>query len=92
MLEQAVCDRMHWLLSRDVPVDVVTWRPHGFSEALRDLLWEHNVPVRDVKSGSYANLSPWVATDPYTSTVYDPDPDHRYGYGFKARDFFSERF
>ena len=41
--------------------------------------------MRDVYAGEYKDISPNLATDPGVSTVYDPDPHHRFGYGYKAR-------
>lgn len=90
---QSVCDYIYALMSRyDVPVDVVTWRPQEFADVLHNKLWERRVPVRTTMTADYRSLSPWVATDPDVSVVYDPDPNHRFGYGFKAREFSLERF
>lgn len=91
--DQKVCDYMYALMSRfDVPVDVFTWHSSEFAVAIHDALWERNVPVRYTTSGEYRALSPWVATDENIALVYDADPAHRFGYGFKAREFSLERF
>jgi len=91
VFDQHVCDYIYGLISRyDVPVDVVTWHGTEFAEALHTKLWDHRVPVRNTNSADYSSLSPWVATDTTISTVYDPDPNHRFGYGYKARDFSLE--
>lgn len=83
-----VCDYMHDLMSRwNAVVEVLTWREPPFAELLYNRLWELDVPVRDVRSAVYRHASPWLATDPRVSVVYDADPDHRFGYGFKAREF-----
>jgi hypothetical protein len=83
-----VCDYIHDLITRrGVAVEVITWRTSGFAEAVHDQLWLMDVPVRQTRSGSYALLSHRIATDPTVSLVYDADPHHRFGYGFKAREF-----
>lgn len=71
----------------DTPIDVLTWRPIGFAEALYERLWYYDLPVRSTHSTTYAMASPQMATDPAITVVYDADPDHRFGYGFKARQF-----
>jgi hypothetical protein len=70
-----------------VPIDVLTWRPIGFAEALHDRLWHYDMQVRSTRSVEYSMVSPQMATDPAITTVYDADPEHRFGYGFKAREF-----
>lgn len=71
----------------DMPVVVVTWRPTGFAALVHDRLWELKCPVSETLSSTYARLSPLYATDPDIITVYDADPEHRFGYGFKCREF-----
>ena len=68
-------------------VEVVTWKPAGFAAVLHDRLWAAEVFVDATKSASYRSLSQRTATDTRVSLVYDPDPTHRWGYGFKAREF-----
>lgn len=74
------------------PVEVITWHPHEFGVLIHERLWDMDVQVRDVRSGDYSSLSPWIATDPTISCVYDADPTHRFGYGFKAREFVAGQF
>jgi len=89
----AVCDYIYRLIDRfNLPVDVITWRPPGFAAVLHDRLWEMDVSVRDTRSGEYRLLSQRIATDPTISTVYDADPTHRFGYGYKAREFSIGRY
>ena len=88
-LDLAVCDHMASLVAMNVPVDVITWRPSGFAHNLLNHLWDHEVPVRDVRIGSYRALSQHIATDREVTIVYDPDPAHRSGYGWKARQWFA---
>jgi hypothetical protein len=71
----------------EVPIEVLTWRPIGFAEALYERLWYYDVNVRSVKSTTYQIASQDIATDPYFRMVYDADPAHRFGYGFKCREF-----
>lgn len=70
-----------------VPVELITWRPSGFADCIRDFTSDLRIPIRDVRFGSYEELSPSIATDNDVQIVYDPDPHHRFGYGFKARQF-----
>lgn len=88
-----VCDYMHTALSRlEMVIDVVTWRPMEFAELLHDRLWNMDVPVRETFSSDYRSMSPRVATDTGVTVVYDADPAHRFGYGYKARDFNIGRY
>jgi hypothetical protein len=83
-----VCDFMNACIYRyNTIVEVVTWRPKGFAEALKDRLWELDVPVERVRSGDYPTLSQHFAMDTEVLMIFDPDPNHRFGYGFKAREF-----
>lgn len=76
------------LISRhNVPVDVLTWRPIEFAELLYDRLWYYDTHVRSVKASTYPRASQQIATNDNFTLVYDPDPSHRWGYGFKAREF-----
>ena len=85
--DHRVCNYMHALMSRyGVPVEVITWQPHGFSKVLADRLWGMDLPVREVTAGEYKNMSQTLAIDPSVTTVYDPDPTHRFGYGYKVRE------
>jgi hypothetical protein len=70
-----------------IPVDVITWHPIGFAEALYDRLWYYDMHVHEVRSAEYSMASPQMALDPMVTAVYDADPNHRFGYGFKAREF-----
>lgn len=82
-----VLDYMHGLMSRyGVPVEVLTWHPHGFARVLADRLWDHDLPVRDVYAGDYENVSQQIAIDGSVSIVYDADKHHRWGYGWKCRE------
>lgn len=87
-----VCDYITTLVVKhEVPVDVITWHAKGFAEALHDRLWALDVPVRSTRERSYAAYSHRAATDNFINLVYDPDPAHRFGYGFKAREFSTGR-
>lgn len=88
-----VCDHMTALMGRHgTPIDVLTWRPIGFANALHDRLWYLDVPVRETKSATYPSASQHFATDPEVTLVYDADPAHRWGYGYKGREFSIGRF
>jgi hypothetical protein len=84
-----VLDHLHDMMARfQSQIEVVTWHPPGFATVLRDRIWELAVPVSDCFSAlSYGSLSQHLATDRNVTAVYDPDPQHRFGYGFKCRDF-----
>lgn len=84
-----VMDTIHDMLSRfQARIEVITWRPPGFAEVLYDRMWELDVPVSDVHSPiSYMSISQRIATDPSVNAVFDADPRHRLGYGFKCREF-----
>jgi hypothetical protein len=85
--DHRVCNYMDALMRKyNVPVEVITWQPHGFARVLSDRLWEMQLPVRDVIAGTYKNMSQTIAIDTGVSTVYDPDPHHRYAYGYKVRE------
>lgn len=73
-------------------IQVITSRPPGFAELVHDRLWELDCTVDKTKSGNYRSLSQRFATDKAVGIVYDPDPAHRLGYGFKAREFNIGRF
>ncbi len=84
-----VLDHLYDLMARyAATVEVATWHPPGFAPVLKEHIWGLGVPISDTFSAlSYASLSQHIATDPRVTTVYDPDPSHRFGYGFKAREF-----
>jgi hypothetical protein len=82
-----VCDWMHTLIGRDHPVDVLTWHTEGFAQVLSDRLYSMDVPVQTVHATEYRFASHRLATDHDVVCVYDPDPSHRFGYGFKCREF-----
>ena len=82
-----VCTHLRALIGYEVPVVVVTWREPSFAELLHDHLWGLEVHVSETRSAVYSVLSPLVAVDSSISTVYDADPDHRFGYGYKGREF-----
>lgn len=85
-----VCDYMNALMSRySVPIDVITWRPKGFADALLDRLWDLDVTVRRVRTGTYQALSQHIAIDNEVSVVFDADPAHRSGYGWKCREWMT---
>lgn len=81
-----VCDMANQLMSRGAMVEVLTWHPAGFAEVVHDRLWTLGVQVRETRASSYGYESQKIATDPTVSVVYDADPAHRMGYGFKARE------
>lgn len=82
-----VCNYMDALMSRyGNPVEVITWQPHGFARVLSDRLWDMGLPVRDVTAGEYKHMSQNLAIDTGINIVYDPDPHHRYGYGYKVKE------
>lgn len=88
-----VCDHINATIYRySLPVDIITWRPQGFAEALLDRLWDLDVPVMNVHSSTYTWMSQHLATDVEVQSVYDPDPKHRHGYGFKGREFTAGTF
>jgi hypothetical protein len=83
-----VRSHMQMLMERyGIPLQVLTWRPIGFADALHDRLWYYNIPVSFTKSSIYQMSSQEIATDPGITHVYDADPAHRFGYGFKVREF-----
>jgi hypothetical protein len=86
-MDITVCDYMVQLMGRDVPIDVITWRPKGFADVLLDELWNFDIPVRGIRRGTYQGLSQHIAIDTEVSAVFDPDPAHRNGYGWKCREF-----
>lgn len=71
----------------DTAVDVITWHSWEFAEVLETELSHLHVPVNHVTDVRYDFISPLYATIPGISIVYDPDPAHRHGYGFKGREF-----
>ena len=85
--DHRVCNYMHALMSRYlIPVEVITWHPHGFAHALSDRLNDMQLPVREVTATDYTQASMIIATDPNINTVYDADPHHRMSYGYKVRE------
>jgi hypothetical protein len=83
-----VCDYMAMMVDRfGQPIEVITWQPYGFADVLYDQLWDLHVQVRSVTCSEYFYSSQHIATDNAISLVYDANPEHRFGYGFKARDF-----
>lgn len=84
-----VLDHMHDMMSRfQSQVEVITWKPPAFAQLVHNRLWEMDVPVSETTSAlSYQSASQRIATDPLISAVYDGNPHHRHGYGFKAREF-----
>ena len=86
-----VCDYMRRLSEQyDTPIEVITWRPHGFADVINDRLWGLDVYVSRVRALEYQDASPLFATDTTVSCVYDDDPAHRVGYGWKCREFSLE--
>lgn len=84
-----VCNHIEMLTDRyNIPVEVITTRPVGFSVVLADRLADRGLHVQEVKSGPYEYFSPRYAVDSDINTVFDPDPVHMNGYGFKRREFF----
>jgi hypothetical protein len=70
------------------PVEVYTWHGPQFARLINDDLYQRSVFVRGVTPAhSYEDLSASLAIDTDVNVVYDPDPMHRLGYGFKCRDF-----
>lgn len=85
--DRRVCQYMYALMSRYlIPVEVITYQPHGFARVLKDRLFDMDLPVRDVTAGEFKNFSQVFAIDKSISTVYDPDPKHRLSYGYKVRE------
>jgi hypothetical protein len=83
-----VCNYIELIIDRyRTPVEVITWRPRGFADALANRFSEIGLSIQEVKSGTYAYFSPRYAVDSAVTTVYDPDPMHSHGYGFKCREF-----
>lgn len=84
-----VCAYMrHMTWNYGVPIRVITWRPQGFADMVGIHLTELDVPMSaPVRSEVYSDLSPRLAVDTDVNTVFDPDPAHRYSYGFKTREF-----
>jgi len=88
-LRQDVADVVNmWASRHNVLVSIITWHPPGFDDALAGWLEDRHVYVRGVESWeSYTVCSMTLATDPAVQEVFDPDPAHRHGYGFKGRSF-----
>lgn len=82
------CDWMRELIGKGYWVVVLTWHPKEFAQQLNDYLWSIDVCVGEVKATRYEYISHRVATDSNVLTVYDPHPDHRFGYGYKCREFY----
>lgn len=82
-----VLDWMHQVMGRNFIVNVITWHPAPFAELVNAKLWDLDVPVLDVMSTEYRLVTHRFGTDPEVRCVYDPDPAHRFGYGFKGREF-----
>jgi hypothetical protein len=83
-----VCDYMHLIVANyQMHVDVITWQPKGFADAALDKLWRMDIPVREVRSSSYTFESPHIAVDTSVQSVFDANPEHRHGYGFKGREW-----
>ena len=83
-----VLDYMQRLINYyNQPVEVITSRPKGFADVLHDRLWSYEVFVDATMSGPYQLFSHRYAIDPMIKIVYDPDPHHRFGYGFRAREW-----
>jgi hypothetical protein len=86
-LEPKVCDWIFTVVGYGYPVDVITWHPQGFADLISEKLWANDVPINEVHATEYRLISHRFATDNEVRCVYDPDPAHRFGYGFKAREF-----
>lgn len=82
-----VCDWMHRLMSQGLGVEVITWHSPEFALVLHDRLWSMDLPVQETSATEYRFASPSLATERSVLYVYDPDPAHRHGYGFKGRAF-----
>lgn len=84
-----VLDHLHDMMSRfNQQIEVATWHPPGFAPVLKEHIWGLGIPINDTFSAlSYHSLSQHLATDARVSAVYDADPSHRLGYGFKGRSF-----
>lgn len=91
VFDVAVCEYMAQLIQRGTPVHVYTWHSMYFADLLKDKLWDMDVPVEEVRASEYRFASHRLAVDPNVLYVYDPDPAHRFGYGFRARSFRDER-
>lgn len=74
----------HLTANKSLNIEVCTWLGPDMAEAIRDLLDEANVPVRDVWSSTPAKLSRELAYLPDIIKVYDPDPNHVFTYGGKG--------
>lgn len=70
---------------KSVNIEVCTWLGKEMAEAIRNLLDENNIPVRDVWASEPARLSRELAYMPDVVTVYDPDPDHVFTFGSKGK-------
>lgn len=82
-----VCDRMRELIDRyQQAVEVLTWRPKPFADVVSDRLLTLRIFVRSVETDTYTAASPRIATDRSVNAVYDIDPFHRHGYGWKCRE------
>ena len=69
----------------DYNIDVVTWMPENFAEALAVRLDEVNLPVGKVWSDNPTNLARDLAYQPSVALVCDPDPAHQFYFGGKGR-------
>lgn len=66
-------------------VDVVTWQPPKFADALADYLDEQGVFAGRVTSDNSIRLARSLPHRPDVAYVCDPDPNHSLRYGAKGR-------
>ena len=76
-----------WYLTakRSLNIEVCTWLGPEMAEAIRDLLDENNIPVRDVWHSTPAKLSRELAWLPDIIAVYDSDSNHVFTFGGKGK-------
>lgn len=68
-----------------MPVDLVTYRPRGFAEALRDRLDQENLPFGHVYSYTAQVLAQKLVYMPYIYRVFHGDDKNIFKYGAQGR-------
>lgn len=66
-------------------IDLVTYHPRGFADALAERMDRESLPIRRVYAEEPNLLARRLVTMPYVRTIYDPFPDHQFLYGGKGR-------
>lgn len=82
MIERHLLD-LAW--RHHMPVDIVTHRPRGFAEALRDRLDKDDLPFGHVYSYSADQLAQRLPRMPFILRVFHGDANHSFKYGSAGR-------